>query len=598
MNKKTITLISVVIITSILLSNMDINIKGEEIKDNSLSVRNNIAQFLDNSYSQLYCVMPSNAVVGQPIHITIQAWDWAERICKKPFSSSISFLSTDTTAILPSSYSFKIRDDGVKTFEDGAIFNTPGIHYVTVTDTVNRIWAVSNPIKVTEKESEYKWYWGDIHCHSANSDGTGTLNNDYKYARDTNMLDFCAYADHDVCSGIGRQTTWMKLAGWGKAKQAVEKFYDPGRFVTLLAYEYSHAAKVAIPGGGTVMLGDGHYNVYYNTVDDAPFFSSIDENSNRIFKLWSLLKEWKNKTGHDVFTVPHHPLSSHLTWDSTYYDPELVPLIEIFQYRGSSEMKNDRGNPVLFDGENNESGHSVQDGLAMGYKFGFISGSDDHSGHPGHIPYMQAYLTEPLSYIGPWRIVPRRVYDTLLPIYMGAFQKKLFIRNLLSPDWTLPDVQSPTGGSTGVMARELTRDEIFNALKDRRCVAVTNVNRMIIDFTIDGKGIGDGSEVNVSNTNSSRIINCSVAGTSPIKNVTIVKNNETFYFVNGIGSDPLNFTNYKLNFSIIDTEPITGIAWDEEHNTGGRDFYYIRVIQTNGGAGWIGPIWVNPLNKT
>jgi hypothetical protein len=144
------------------------------------------------------------------------------------------------------------------------------------------------------------------------------------------------------------------------------------------------------------------------------------------------------------------------------------------------------------------------------------------------------------------------------------------------------------------MAKNLTREEIFNALKDRRCVAVTNVNRMLIDFTINNQSVGSGSEVYVPEINSPRMINCSVAGTAPISNVTVIKNNETFYIVEGTGDDPQNLSNYKINFSILDTEPITGIACDKEHNTGGRDFYYIRVMQINVGAGWIGPIWVNP----
>jgi hypothetical protein len=117
---------------------------------------------------------------------------------------------------------------------------------------------------------------------------------------------------------------------------------------------------------------------------------------------------------------------------------------------------------------------------------------------------------------------------------------------------------------------------------------------MLIDFTVNDKTVGDVSEVYVSNTNSPRIINCSIAGTAPIKTVTLVKNNETFYTKNGTGTNPQKISNYKINLSIVDTEPITGISWDEKQSTNGRDFYYIRVIQTNGWAGWIGPIWVNP----
>jgi len=573
-NKKRLTLLSVTVIALIILSSTNIIAVSKE-------VNNNISYFLNNSYSQLYCVLPSNAIVGQPIRITIEAWDWAERICKKIFSSVISFSSTDNKAILPKPYSFKIIDSGVKTFENSVIFNTPGIHYVIVRDEKNDIYAVSNPVKVTEEESEYKWYWGELHCHSDNSDGRGTLDYDYTYARDISMLDFCSYSDHvdfwwtygggyfNVNGGLD----YKRFNGFEKAKEAVNKFYEPGKFVTLLSYEYSSSL--------------GHHNAYFNTVDDAECFPIIIKERDKLEEFWELLKDWKNRTGHDVFTIPHHLISENMGWDTEYYDPEMVPLVEIYQYRGSSEMLNEQGNPVLYyDKQTNESGHSVQDALAMGYKVGFMAGSDDHEGHPGHhLPVMPAYLTEPSSY----RVL------FLLPFYTGLRSKIEFWRELRQNKF---DKTYTPGGITGVFAKSFTREEIFNSLKDRKCIAVTNVNRMIMDFSINGQTIGDGSEVYVSGVNSPRIINCSVAGTAPISNITVVKNNQTYFVMEGLGQDPQNLSHYKINFTVIDKEPITGMTWDEEQNTGGRDVYYIRVLQTNKGAAWMGPIWVNSLNET
>lgn len=69
-----------------------------------------------------------------------------------------------------------------------------------------------------------------------------------------------------------------------------------------------------------------------------------------------------------------------------------------------------------------------------------------------------------------------------------------------------------------------------------------------------------------------------------------------------------------------DTEPITGTAYGEENyvlkegayyinhysdnlvdpselNTGGKDFYIIRVVGTNGRHAYIGPIWVDAASK-
>ena len=280
----------------------------------------------------------------------------------------------------------------------------------------------------SEVEPEYKWYWGDIHCHSNNCDGTGSINFNYKYARDVSMLDFCSYTSHDYTWDIKGQTTWMKLFGWSIAKNAVNKFYESGKFVTLLAYEYSNSTGEP-----------GHYNVYYNTVKDAPFYSCLDKKSNSILELWSLLKDWKDESGNDVITIPHHLIDEGRDWNSSYYDPELVPLVEIFQFRGSSEMLNKFGNPVPYrKNETNESGHSVQDALAKGYKVGLMASSDDHTGHPGHRPYTYALFTEPRSYIGPFRRMPRFHDGNIIRWHLGLSWKINFLER--PSDFTIKEI--------------------------------------------------------------------------------------------------------------------------------------------------------------
>lgn len=525
-----------------------------------------IADIADNKCAKLYVVLPSNVVVGRPARITVQAWDWADRISINA-KNTIYFSSTDDSAILPKNFTFNKNDRGVKTIEKVVTFYKEGIHYISVEDKENKLWAVSNPVIVTAIEPEYKWYWGDLHFHTINSDGAGSLEWNYKYAKDINILDFASSTEHDVCwENVGDfwQTPYMKAVGWDIVKKAVNKFNEDGRFVTLLAYEYTHDFE------SKGKYGDGHYCVYYNTVDDAPFYSNLDEKSDRIFKLWQLLKDWKNMSGFDVFTVPHHLIDPRLGWNSDYYDPEMVPLVEVYQGRGSSEMRNEDGNPIRFTGpygELTEKGHSVQDALSMGYRMGLIAGTDGHEGHPGRIPYKSSFLTEPQAYIGPFGIV-------------SAVGKLVVSSENL-------------GGITGVYAKNLTRQDIFDALKNRRVVAITDANRMIIDFTINGKSIIDGSTILIDNEDEPRNIKVSVAGTAPIKSITIVKNNKDFYSYLGKGSDIHNFDNYKATFSITDSDEIKGINYDDKRGNEGLDFYYIRVLQANErGAGWLGPIWV------
>ena len=80
---------------------------------------------------------------------------------------------------------------------------------------------------MTRKAPEYRIYWGDIHGHTELSDGLGESAADYfTYGRDAADLDVCAGAEH------GHQNLEA-------TRKAVKSFYEPGRFVTILGFEYS-----------------------------------------------------------------------------------------------------------------------------------------------------------------------------------------------------------------------------------------------------------------------------------------------------------------------------------------------------------------------
>ncbi|MHA1338318.1 MAG: hypothetical protein ACTSPW_21695 [Promethearchaeota archaeon] len=189
--------------------------------------------------------------------------------------------------------------------------------------------------------------------------------------------------------------------------------------------------------------------------------------------------------------------------------------------------------------------------------------------------------------------------------------------------------------------QDLTREEIFNSLKSRRVCGSTHVSRPLITFSINGVSPGEhDSTVFVDNITSKRVINVSVAvdGNYPqnsIKSVILVKNNidwvifnaSGLFYGNGTKIKDLNFKNRKyLKFSIIDSEPITGMEYNGgeyikgkgykitddadkyfkiKPSTNGADVYYVRLIDSfdadgwgwnkikwEGNYGWMGPIWV------
>ena len=53
-----------------------------------------------------------------------------------------------------------------------------------------------------EVSNSRRIFWGDVHGHTAHSDGKGTLDEYFTYARDTATLDFVIVTDHDFGNGI------------------------------------------------------------------------------------------------------------------------------------------------------------------------------------------------------------------------------------------------------------------------------------------------------------------------------------------------------------------------------------------------------------
>lgn len=501
---------------------------------------------LNGDVAGINLILPSNAVVGQPVEAILNVMDSNGRITRRSLEG-ISFSSTDGAADLSK---MPAEVSSVRAEKNAVTFNTPGIHYVIAENKERTIRAVSNPVRVTETEQKYKLYWGELHAQTWFSDGWYTTvctspDDAYRYYRYVAGLDFAAVTDHDCCwegvvqtpfGVIGNWYTdeFMKRYGWEKEKDAVKNNYEEGEFVTLLAQEWTQDSEAYNT------YHDGHYNIYYNCVDEAEFYSCLDDPTNRVYKMFQILEEWKEDSGKDVFMIPHHLQHPTLGWDYHYYDENLVPLIEICQSRGSSEMRNDLGNPLPFSGAMTEPGHTVQDALAMGYMMGFVAGTDDHG--------------------------------------IGETPEHLLCL-------------------TGVMAENLTRESVFNALKDRRCIAVSGGNtRMIIDLTVNGQTAGGGSVVKITNASSPRKIECIVAGTAPLSSVALVKNNQTI-FSTKIDGNAQDLSTYKTEFSFTDTEPVSGVLWRDEYSgfergTEGKDYYYVRVVQSDGSAGWISPIWV------
>jgi len=366
-------------------------------------------------------------------------------------------------------------------------------------------------------------YFGEIHIHTALSDGQGSPSDNLRHARDVAQLDFAALADHALA---------LEERDWETTKEALEDYYRPGRFATLLGFEWTH------PSGGEVwgpivregkdpaeVGGErfGHRNVYYRGME-GKYYPWDQPKSDRPEKLWERLKEQKLP----ALLIPHHPASYVFPVDWEVHNPELERVVEIYSIWGSSEIPESKGNtrPIVRGGgeTDEESGSHVQAALDRGHRLGIIAGSDGHDGHGGKTRHHRHNLT---GHDGPF-------YPS---------------------------------GLTCVYAEELTREAIWDGLWDRRCYGTTGA-KIKLDFQAEGQEMGSGVELP---PGGELQVKGEVQGTADVQKMELMGSRGSVAETYGRSPEE------TLQRSVKMAEP---------------GYLYLRVRQTDGEIAWSSPIWV------
>jgi Protein of unknown function (DUF3604) len=287
-------------------------------------------------------------------------------------------------------------------------------------------------------------YFGDLHGQSNRSIGYGTEEEYFQWAKDAELLDFTAPANHYG----GRERATQKILN--DTYDLCDRFNKPGEFVTFYSYEW----------GGL----SAHRNVYYRD-QRGKLFCGKHKKYSRVEVLWNELE----KQNMPVLTIPHHvKFIGRINWKE--YNPKYQKLVEICSCWGNSEAY---------------GRHSVQHGLEMGHRLGFVGGTDTHFSQPGR------------SAFGPFDF----------------------------------------GGLTACVATELTRENLWDALAARRCYATTG-EKILLDFTINGHLMG--SELPLTEK---RDIHISVVGAGKIKSIEIIRNNSVWEKI------PCNETTFAENIT-------------------------------------------------
>jgi len=180
---------------------------------------------------------------------------------------------------------------------------------------------------------------------------------------------------------------------WEETKAAVRSFYEPGRYVTILASEY-HERAVA-----------GDRNIYYRG-DNAPLLRWSDLKGTQPEVLWEALR------GRAAFTVPHHPTSNSAgcaPWE--HHDPQYQRLVEIYSIWGCAE---DVGTPRPNYWVNNYD-NSVRRALDRGYRLGIVAAGDSHDGRAGNSRWMRFRCGYPNGLAGVYapELTREAIYDAL-----------------------------------------------------------------------------------------------------------------------------------------------------------------------------------------
>jgi hypothetical protein len=414
---------------------------------------------------------PTEAVAGRPVQLQIAAFDRFWNVAEG-FEGRVRVTAIDRDR----SVSMRPSDHGIARvswtpLKEGFYFPQA---FVTIAGRTEPVLVRGNPVRVFTREPAVKTYWGELHSHSSiSADGLG--NDPYTYARDPARLDFFAATEHADDDGNPRANA-IRPEDWETIKDRVRRFYEPGRFVTILAYECSFSAP------------SGHHNVFFRGTDGEPWPAAL---------MGSVKNLWAKIRAGDAITIPHHMgilwggvtveqqadgpglqpivttapevgtrLGDSVDW--SIHDPLRRPLLEMYSLHGTSEFY-DPADPLAYEnarftGARSVPGaHYARDAWAAGLELGVVAATDNHSSQPGQ----------------------------------------------------------PQGGVAAVRAPALTRETIFDALAGKHTYATTG-QRIYMDLTIAGVAMGGTGRVRGPVSG-----NLTIAAPSDIATIEIVRLSDT-----------------------------------------------------------------------
>ncbi|MHA1730818.1 MAG: DUF3604 domain-containing protein [Promethearchaeota archaeon] len=210
--------------------------------------------------------------------------------------------------------------------------------------------ATSNALVVSSVHG-FRHFWADLHGQSGETIGTGTARGYFEFARDRAFLDVAAHQGNDfqVTSDF-----------WGELVDLTAEFHEPGRFVTLLGYEWS--GNTAVGGDRNVYFSGPRGRIRRSSHALIPPHDDPGTDCRTATALFEALVADDPGSGDGVLVFAH--AGGRYADVASHHDGRVEHSVEVHSAWGTFEW-------LLWDA------------LDAGYRVGVVANSDDHKGRPG-----------------------------------------------------------------------------------------------------------------------------------------------------------------------------------------------------------------------
>ncbi|MBN2551849.1 MAG: hypothetical protein JXB06_03720 [Spirochaetales bacterium] len=350
-----------------------------------------------------------------------------------------------------------------------------------------------HPVISTSRTGGFRVYFGDLHLHTANSDGMGSPEEAYRWAEEGAGLDFVALNDH-VEDRLTYDPPWNGET-WQRLIDEAARFNRPQRFVTI--------AGVEICGSINLYFDDGGF----------PFvpLHELDRDMEATGKFLSEISKDRR-----VLFGYHKP--ARLPAPYLGFPPP--GLLEIIQHKRHPEAGIERFLPLCPRPPS------------------FLGGTDSHCGLAGSPP-------------------------------MGA------------------DRAAAQYGLTGVLARDLTRAEIFRSLREGRTFA-TSGQRSVLILDINEALMGD--TLRLEGKGSRLVARVRAWACEEIRRLDVVCNG-TVIASREPGVEILE-EDYEIPGSPVDAVRRSAGHSPFAGQRVGKRFIYARITEQSGRMAWTTPVLV------